>query len=112
MISFIVSNEHIQQKNSKKEKNTMKKRILSIALVVAMIVVMIPAMLLPTAAFDYVDGYRTARVGADAIDVDATAEPDAAYLNSEMIVSTLHYDNRNSSGETSSIVSGSVNFLS
>ena len=80
----------------------MKKRILSIALVVAMIVVMIPAMLLPTAAFDYTNGYRTAKVSADAITVDATATPDAAYLNSEMIVSTLHYDNRNNSGETSS----------
>lgn len=80
----------------------MKKRILSIALVVAMIVVMIPAMLLPTAAFDYYNGYVTAKVNEGAITVDGSATPDAAYLNSEKIVSTLHYDNRNESGETSS----------
>ena len=80
----------------------MKKRIISIALVVAMIVVMIPAMLLPTAAIDWYNGYVTGKVNAGAINIDAAATPDAAYANSEKIVSTLHYDNRNDSKETSS----------
>ena len=52
----------------------MKKRIISIALVVAMIVVMIPAMLLPTAAIGCYDGYEGARVSGDAINVDANAD--------------------------------------
>ena len=80
----------------------MKKRILSIALVVVMIVAMIPAMLGPTAAVDYYDGYDAAKVTSGAINVDAAVDPDTAYLAGEKIISRLHYDDQNSSGETSS----------
>jgi predicted metal-binding membrane protein len=82
----------------------MKKRILSIALVVAMIVVMIPAMLLPTAAVMYVDGYDTAKVTTGAITVDGAIAPDAAYLNSEKIISNNHNVTGSANGETNEFV--------
>ena len=80
----------------------MKKKLLALLLAVMTVATIVPTMLLPTAAIDYYNGYETAMVSSGAISVDGSAIPDAAYLNSEKIVSTLHYDNRNSSGETSS----------
>jgi hypothetical protein len=80
----------------------MKKKLLALLLAVMTVATIVPTTLLPTAAIDYYNGYETAMVSSGAINVDGSAIPDAAYLNSEKIVSTLHYDNRNNSGETSS----------
>lgn len=82
----------------------MKKRILSIALVVVMIVAMIPAMLLPTAAVMFEDGYDAAIVTDGAITVDGTETPDAAYLNGEKIISRNHNVTGNANGETNEFV--------
>lgn len=80
----------------------MKKRIISIALVVVMIVAMIPAVLLPTAAMtSFTDGYDTAIVGENAITVDGAATPDAAYLNSEKVIAKDFNNNYKGSGESS-----------
>ena len=65
----------------------MKKRILSMAIVVVMIVAMIPAMVLSTSGISYYDGYDSAMVSAGAINVDASETPDAAYLAGEKIIS-------------------------
>ena len=80
----------------------MKKKLLAFLLAVMMVAALVPTMLLPAAAIDWYNGYVTAKVGEGAISVDASAIPDAAYANSEKIVSTLHYDNLSGSGETSS----------
>lgn len=81
----------------------MKKRIISIALVAVMIVAMIPAVLLPTAAkmLIWSDGYDTAIVGSNAITIDGSATPDAAYLNSEKITATNFVNKVGGSDESS-----------
>ena len=64
----------------------MKNRIVSLFLVIAMVVAVIPAIALPTvaAANDYTDGYDTT-VTSDILTVDGLC--DDAYLRSEKIVS-------------------------
>ena len=71
----------------------MKKRIISIALIIAMVVAMIPATLIPAFAAQwtgYGNGYD---VYFTETDPTLDGQMDAAYANSEMVVDTYHHTN-------------------